>query len=127
MTLRLYLTIMAITTAICWTAFIFILWTVNPEVTNWIGFLLFYLSLFLALIGSITIIGFLVRFIWLKHELVFNSVKIAFRQSFLFAFLIIAVLFLLSKDLFSWLNLGLLIVGLSVLEFFLISYGSRNA
>jgi hypothetical protein len=100
--------------------------TVNPEVTNAIGFLLFYLSLFLAVSGSAAIIGFVVRFIGLKHELVFNSVKQAFRQSFLFAFLIISALFLLSKDLFSWLNLLLLIAGLSMLEFFLISYSSRN-
>lgn len=113
---------MIIAALICWTAFGFILWTVNPEVTNWIGFLLFYLSLFLAASGTAAIIGFTVRFIGLKHELVFNSVKAAFRQSFLFAFLIIAALFLLSKGLFSWLNLILLIVGLSVLEFFMISY-----
>ncbi len=122
MTLRVYLVLMIITTLICWIAFGFVLWTVNPEITNWIGFLLFYLSLFLALVGSAAIVGFLIRFIWLKHELVFNSVKTAFRQSFLFAILIVVVLFLLSKDLFTWLNLGLLIVGLSVLEFFLISY-----
>ncbi|MEA3463714.1 MAG: hypothetical protein U9R14_01380 [Patescibacteria group bacterium] len=100
--------------------------TVNPEATNWIGFLLFYLSLFLALAGSATLIGFLIRFAALKHELVFNSVKNAFRQSFFFAFLITAVLLLLSNDLFTWINLGLLVVGLSVLEFFLISYDSHN-
>ncbi len=111
---------------ICWAAFGYILWTVNPEVTNTTGFLLFYLSLFLAASGSAAIIGFVIRFIGLKRELVFNSVKQAFRQSFLFAFLIVSALFLLSKDLFSWLNLLLLIAGLSVLEFFMISYNSRN-
>ncbi len=126
MTLKAYLILMIIATLICWAAFGFILRTVNPEVTNTIGFLLFYLSLFLAVSGSAAIIGFVVRFIGLKHELVFNSVKQAFRQSFLFAFLIISALFLLSKDLFSWLNLLLLIAGLSMLEFFLISYSSRN-
>lgn len=122
MTLKAYLTLMITTTLVCWVAFGFVLWNINPEITNWIGFLLFYLSLFLSLIGTAAIIGFLVRFIWLNHELIFNSVKVAFRQSFLFAFLIIAVLFLLSKNLFTWMNLGLLIVGLSMLEFFLISY-----
>lgn len=126
MTLRAYLILMIISTLVCWTAFSFVLCTVNPEATNWIGFLLFYLSLFLALAGSATLIGFLIRFAALKHELVFNSVKNAFRQSFFFAFLITAVLLLLSNDLFTWINLGLLVVGLSVLEFFLISYDSHN-
>ncbi|MFA4833659.1 MAG: hypothetical protein WC619_02300 [Patescibacteria group bacterium] len=126
MTLRSYLIIMAITTLVCWAAFIFILATVNPQITNWLGFSLFYLSLFLALSGSAALVGFLVRFVGLRHELAFYSVKTAFRQSFLFAFLIIAVLFLLAYNLFTWLNLFLLVIGLSLLEFFLINYGSRR-
>ncbi|MFH1523022.1 MAG: hypothetical protein ABIE43_04375 [Patescibacteria group bacterium] len=128
MTLRSYLIIVSITALLCWGAWVFILRTVNPEITNWLGFLLFYLSLFLALIGTAAIIGFLVRFIFLKQELAFRLVKIAFRQSFLFAFLIVAILFLLAHDLFTWLNLILLVLGLSILEYFLISYGkgTRN-
>jgi hypothetical protein len=109
-------------TLICWLAFSFVLWTVNPEATNWLGFLLFYSSLFLSIVGTSAIIGFIIRFVGLKHELAFRSVRDAFRQSFLLAFLIVAILFLLSKNLFSWLNVFFLIVGLSVLEFFLISY-----
>ncbi len=122
MTLKSYLIIMTIMTIVCWTAWTYIFIIINPEATNWIGFLLFYLSLFLALTGTAALVGLLIRFIALKHELVFKSVKEAFRQSFLFAFLIVAALFLISRDLFTWLNLGLLIVGLSMLEFFLLSY-----
>ena len=94
--------------------------------TNWLGLLLFYLSLFLAISGTAAIFGFTVRFVALRHELAFRSVIIAFRQSFLFAFLIVAVLFLLSRGLFTWLNLFLLIIGLTILEYFLISYKARN-
>jgi hypothetical protein len=113
---------MLITTFVCWTAFLFVLWTVNPESAGYIMFSLFYFSLFLSLVGTASIVGFIIRFIALKKELVFNSVKEAFRQSFLFAIFIVAILLLLSQNLFSWLNLILLVVGLSVLEFFLISY-----
>lgn len=127
MTLKSYLTIMLIMTLICWVAFIFILWSVNPEITNWLGFLLFYLSLFLSLVGSAALAGFIIRFVGLKHKLAFRSVIDAFRQSFLFAFLIVASLFLMSKNLFNWLNLFFLIIGLSVLEFFLISYRRPSA
>ena len=122
MTLRGYLIIMTLATLVCWSAWAYILWIINPEVTNWIGFLLFYLSLFLALTGTATLIGFVIRFMALKQELAFRSVKEAFRQSFLFSALIIVSLFLVTKDLFTWLNLFFLIIGLSVLEFFLISY-----
>ena len=122
MTLKVYIIIMSIATIICWLSWGFIVFTVDPEITNWIGFLLFYLSLFLALTGTAALVGFFVRFIALKHKLVFKSVREAFRQSFMFAFLIVASLYLISVDLFTWLNLGLLILGLSVLEFFLLSY-----
>ncbi len=123
--MRAYISVMLAATAVCWIAFAFILFSVNPEATNWIGFLLFYFSLFLTITGTTALAGFLIRFVALKKELVFNSVRDAFRQSFLLAFLIVASLFLLSKNLFSWLNLALLIIGLSVLEYFLISYKNK--
>ena len=122
MTLRAYLLIMSIMTAVCWLAWIFVISTVNPEITNWIGFTLFYISLFLAVIGTTAIFGFLIRFVALRRELAFRSVKEAFRQSFLFALLVSVSLILLSYDLFTWLNLFLLIICLSILEFFLLSY-----
>jgi hypothetical protein len=113
-------------TIFCWLSFGYIVWTVNPQTTNGTGFSLFYLSLFFSLSGTAAIIGFIVRFIFLKHELIINTVKIAFRQSFLFAGFIVAVLFLLSRGLLTWLNLIILIVGLSALEFFLLSYGKAK-
>jgi len=126
MTLKAYLSLMFFLTTICWLTFYFVIWTINPETTNWIGFMLFYTSLFLSLSGLISILGFMLRFIILKHELAFRSVRVAFRQSFLFSFLIITCLFLLSHQLLNWLNLFLLIIGLSMLEFFWISYSSQK-
>ena len=125
MSLRLYLLIMSVMTVLCWLAFGYVVWTVNPEATNLTGFGLFYLSFFLSICGTASIAGFLIRFVFLRHELIINTVKIAFRQSFLFAGFIVAALLMSSHSLLTWLNLLILIVGLSVLEFFLLSYG-RN-
>lgn len=122
MTLRSYLTIMAVMTAICWAIWAYVIWAVNPEITNWVGFLLFYVSFFFSLTGTAALAGFLIRFVGLKKALAFHSAKEAFRQSFLFSGLIVASLILMSRGLFTWLNLLFLVVGLSVLEFFLISY-----
>ena len=122
MTLRSYLIIMSITTAVCWAAFAFVIWTVDPLVTNWIGFMLFYVSLFLAIIGTAALAGFVVRFVALKKDLHWRLVKEAFRQSFLLATLVVVSLYLLSHHLFTWLNLLFLVLALSILEFFLISY-----
>ena len=121
MTLKTYLTIMIMMTLLCWSAFAIVLFTIDPGLTNWIGLTLFYSSLFLSIIGSAAIIGFLLRFVILKQKLAWQIVKEAFRQSFLFAFLIVISLILLSHNLFTWLNLFFLIAGLTILEFFMLS------
>jgi hypothetical protein len=122
MTLKGYLTLMIFMTLASWGIWFYTVMAINPDITNWIGFLLFYFSLFLALLGTSAIFGFIFRFVALKQELAFRLVKAAFRQSFLFAGLFIIILMLLSRDLFTWMNLSFLILGLSVLEFFLLSY-----
>ena len=126
MSLRSYLTIMLIATALCWACFLFVVNLVNPVTTNWLGFVLFYASLFLALAGTTAIFGFLVRFIFLKKELAHSLVIVAFRQSFLLALVLIVCLMLLAKNLFTWSNLGLLVVAVSCLEYFLISNTSHS-
>jgi len=126
MSLRLYLLIMSAMTALCAYVFGYIVWTIDPETTNSTGFFLFYLSLLLLIVGATAIIGFVVRFVVFRHELIIDTVKTAFRQSFFFAGFIVAVLFLLSRNLLSWLNLAILIIGLSALEFFLLSYGKTK-
>jgi hypothetical protein len=118
MTLKMYLLIMSIASALSWAFFFFVIFSVNAFTTNWVGFALFYASLFISLIGTITLLGFVLRFTVLRKELVFRLVSAAFRQSFLFSFLVISILFLLSKDLFTWINAALLAMSLTVLEFF---------
>ncbi len=125
MTLKNYLTLMIIATLACWGAFLFILNTVNPEITNWLGFILFYSSLFLAVSGLAAIVGFLIRFWLLKQKLVFYSVNSAFRQSFLFGLLVISTLLLLANKLFTIFNVLLLVVIITLIEFFLISHRKK--
>lgn len=120
MTLKKYLILTAIATAVCWTIFLFVASVVNPELTNWLGFLLFYLSLFMAVSGTASLVGFLIRFVALHHELAFYAVKVAYRQSFLFALFIIAILILLSQSLFTWLNLFMLVAVFVIAEMVMI-------
>ncbi len=122
MTLKNYLLVMSVLTAICWGIFIFVAGLINPEATNWLGYSLFYSSLFLSLSGTTALMGFIFRFVALKKELAFNLVKVAFRQSFLFSLFIVFLLILKSQHLFNWLNLFLLIIIFAILELFLISY-----
>jgi hypothetical protein len=109
-------------TALCWGIFILMLNLIDPTATNWLGFLLFYIALFLSLSGTAALLGFIVRFVALHRELAFYAVSTAFRQSFLFALFIIISMFLLSFNLFTWLNISLLVVIFAILELFIASY-----
>lgn len=122
MTLKNYLWVMAALTAVCWAIFFFVAGMIDPLATNWLGFALFYASLAVALTGTAAIAGFIFRFIFLKKELAFNLVKVAFRQSFLFAIFAVALLALRAHNLATGLNLVLLVIIFSILELFLISY-----
>lgn len=121
MTLKKYLMVIAIATAVCWTVFLFVSSVINPEATSWLGFALFYLALFMAVSGTASLIGFLIRFVALRHELVFYAVKIAYRQSFMFALFIIITLILLSQGLFTWLNLVMLVTVFVIAEMVMIN------
>jgi hypothetical protein len=122
MTLKNYLSVMAVLTAVCWAIFFFVAGLVDPTATNWLGFSLFYLALFASLSGTIALAGFVIRFIALKRELAFNLVKVAFRQSFSLSSFIVILLILKSQHLFNWLNLIMLVMIFTILELFLISY-----
>lgn len=116
---------MSLATAVTLSVLLLVAGMINPYATNWIGFGLFYTSLFLSLVGLSAILGFVVRFIALKQHLAFRLVRDAFRQSFLLAFLAVCSLFLMSKGLFTWMNIIFLVVALAALEFFLITYEKK--
>lgn len=122
MTLKNYLIVMSVVTVMCWSVFVLMLNMINPLTTNYLGFGLFYFSLFLAFSGTAALIGFVFRFVALRKSLVFQSVRNAFRQSFLFALFIVISLFLLALDLFTWFNVILLLIIFIVLELFISSY-----
>ncbi len=127
MTLKNYLISMGVVTLICWSVFVFIINSINPFTTNNLGFILFYLSLFFALSGTVLLIGFLLRFIIFRQKLAFHLVKVAFRQSFLLALFLCSLLFLFSQALINWLNLLLLLTVFVILEIFFSSFKIRNS
>lgn len=122
MTLKNYLIVMGTMTAVCWFITVLMLNLIDPTTTNWLGFMLFYVSLFLSLSGTAALVGFIIRFVALRRELAFYAVATAFRQSFLFALFIVIALFLLAASLFTWLNVALLLIIFAILELFVASY-----
>jgi len=121
MTLKKYLNLMTILTVICWVAWVLTLILVNPQQSDLIGFVLFYFSLFLALLGTASVLGFLIR-VWLKKKPIFKQVEIAFRQAIWLGLLVSSIFILKGLNLLRWWNALFLILFLIFLElFFLLS------
>ncbi len=116
MSLRAYLILMSLGTLACWVAWVFIL-TIDPTTAANSIFLFFYVSLFLAIVGTFSVGGFLVRRLLIKNdEVVFRHVRRTFRQSIMVAGFLIGTLILRQKGLLAWWNFGLLIVIFILLE-----------
>ncbi len=121
MSLKQYLIWMAIGTAVAWGAFFVVLNYLSPDTAGMLGFAFFYLSLFLSITGTLTLFGFAWRHFRHRDEVLFRHVSISFRQGLLLAAMAVGALLLQANKLLTWWNLGLLIVGLTLLEFFLLS------
>lgn len=112
---------MSIVTTLCWIGWITVLFFIDPDQTEFIGIFLFYLSLFFALIGTFSLLGFFFRVWFSRKEIVFQHVGISFRQALLFSLLLVGSLALQGLRILTWWNAALFIVSISILEFFFLS------
>lgn len=120
MNLRIYLILMSLGTLGCWIAWFFVLNNISPIDAGLLGLFFFYCSLFLAIVGSFSVVGFLVRRFFSKNdEIVFHHVRQTFRQSILLSILSIGLLLLLANGLFFWWNSLLLVSIFIFIEIFL--------
>jgi hypothetical protein len=117
---------MLLGTALSFGAWVYVLFNIDPMQTSLLGLIFFYTSLGLALVGLFALIGFGVRKMLMKQEVDFRHVFISFRQAIFISLILIIVLILQSQRLFTWLNIGLLIITLTALEFFIISKRSEG-
>ncbi len=106
---------------VCWLAFFMVVFYMNPFSTGLIAVIFFYTSLFLAVVGTLAIVGFALRRKFLQGELIFRQVAVTFRQAFWFGLLVVLSLWLQRVNLFTWYNALLLVLALATLEFFFLS------
>ncbi len=104
-----------------WASWFMVISYLTPDIAGASGFVFFYLSLFIAIVGSTTLVGFGIRAMVHRNESVTRQASISFRQGIFVA--IVAVLSLLLKDqnLFTWWNILILVLILTIIEFFFLS------
>ena len=104
MNLKQYLIIMLLGTVFCWISWVFVIINIDPFQDSGIGFTFFYFSLLLALIGTISVISFLLRNSFSKKNLpMFRHIQKSFKDSLIISSLIVLMLFLQGQNyLNSW-------------------------
>ncbi|MFH1598371.1 MAG: hypothetical protein ABIB97_04890 [Patescibacteria group bacterium] len=121
MPLKRYLIGISLSTLFCWLAWITVLYYINPETSGFIGLFLFYISLLVALTGTLALIGFFIRVWFSQEEIVYKHVGKSLRQAVLFSLLVVGGLLLQGARLLTWWNGLLFIMGLAVLELFFLT------
>ncbi len=112
---------MTTSTIICWIAWLVVLFYVNPDEGGFIGFVLFYLSLLIALIGTFSLIGFFGRVWFSKERIIFRHLGVSTRQSVWFSALLLGVLLLQGTHYLRWWSALLLVILVTLMEFFFLS------
>jgi len=121
MNLRQYLTIMVFATLLGWVAWFFVIINVNPFQDSTLGFFFFYISLFFSLIGTGSLIAFLLTQIFPRPEVpMYRLVQKSFRIGLFLSSILIILLFLQGKGILTkWNSILLLFIGVTTTCFFL--------
>jgi hypothetical protein len=121
MRLRDFLILMGSASLIAWGAWIFVLFSIDPTRAGYLGLLFFYLTFSLSIVGTVTVIGTILRAKTQKEIPVFRHVIKSFRHSIWFAVLLSICLILLANQLFVWWMVMLIVLLLAVIELIIIS------
>ncbi len=123
MTAKNYSLIMGIATIIAWVGFFTIIFNFDPQEANWVIFTLFYLALFLATAGTLSIVGFLARILLLRKRMILRYLVVeSFRQAIIVAGALVVTLLLQSIRILTWWNMVLLILAAATLEFLILLF-----
>lgn len=124
MSLRLYLIIMSLVSVCAWIAWFIVVHTTDPTKSGFLGFFLFFTTLGISLLSSVTLFGTLIR-VWLKKDqVVYRHVVRSLRQGLILTALFLTALILSGVGLLVWWVLMLLVLIATVFE--LIFIGSTE-
>ncbi len=122
MTLRQYLFFMLVLTLLCWGGWLLVVRFVDPVSGGVVGHSLFYGTLGMALWGSLSVVGAVVRSFIRRNEAPARHVASSFRQGLLLTAAVLGALMLQSHALLTGFNTFLLVLGLAFAELVLISF-----
>ena len=128
MTFRMYMLFMSVATALSAGAWLFVMWSVNPFEATASGFVMFYLTLLMSLVGIFTIAGVGYRVLILRRtDVVSREVRISFRHAVFLSLIAVIALALSAAGWLHWWAVLALIATVSVVEYvFLVKEEARR-
>jgi len=126
MTLRQYLVVLALGTAISISAWCIVMIAIDPVTAGFLAYFVFYLTLGAGIAGLSTMIGTTLRSWKYPNRPIDHAVARSFRQGILLSSLFIACSVLLSRELFSFGTMMLLVLLVALVEFLLLSISQEN-
>ena len=110
MTLRQYISVMILGTIFCWSAWMVIILNVDPFVASTSSFIFFYFSLFLALLGTTSLVIFAgFRLFGRDRFALYRYVQKSFVNAMIISVLVIGIMYLQSLGYLHYWNLGILL------------------
>jgi hypothetical protein len=114
--LRFYLSSLFFLSLVFWSIFFIFIFYINPFKADNLTFSLFFISLFVALCSTFTLLGFYIRLRFSKKEAVLNYFLSALRQGALIAIFILAILGFSALSILTWWSASLLLSVIILLE-----------
>lgn len=109
------------TTLIAYLIFAAVIFNFDPRVAGPTIIVFFYASLFLSLLGTFSVVGFILRHWFGKDGIIFRQVITSFRQSILLSLIAISSLFMQQTGVLRMPLIVLLIAAMAILELFFIT------
>ncbi|MFH1171691.1 MAG: hypothetical protein V1778_04090 [bacterium] len=119
--MKRYLLLAAFGTLVCWTAWVLVLFNIDPFLSGFIGLASFYFSLFLALLGSFSLLGFLFRRTFSRDTIAYHHIGVSIRQALFLSLVLVGTLLLRGTKLYTWWNVAFLLAGFTILEWFFLT------
>ena len=122
MGLKGYLSFIGLGTFLAWFAWSIIVFNVSPKETGIGAFIMFYVTLAVALVGALTLVMTVLRVYVLQRKVIVREIRTAFRHAILFAVIAITSLALSASERFTIWSIIILIAVVSVVEYFFIQF-----
>lgn len=128
MSFRWYVILMGLGTGLAWISWLFVIQTMNPDEAGLTAFVFFYTTLFLSLVGTLSLIGLLFRIgLHRESDMLTRVVRLSFRHALLLSLGGVAALWLSAHRQLAWYWIVVLIIFIAGAEYlFLIIQSSRR-